>query len=95
MSGMEPAFRWDAFGISAFGNEEYEGVISGTDTTKFVRFDKYGLYGIDGKADGLSWHAENEGDIDDKATFALTWQGLKVSGTPDDDGKCGVVRIGR
>jgi hypothetical protein len=78
MNGTEPAFRWDAFGISAFANEEFEGVVSGTDTSKFVRFDKYGLYGINGGVDGLSWHAENEQDIDNKATFALTWEGLKV-----------------
>lgn len=97
MSGTEPAFRWDAFGISAFGNSEFDSVLSNTDTTKFVRFDKYGLYGIDGGADGLSWHPTGDGydfdpmkEIDDKATFALTWEGLKVTG---DEGV--VARIGK
>jgi hypothetical protein len=96
MSGTEPAFRWDSYGISAFGNMEYEGVISGTDTTKFVRFDKYGLYGING-VDGLSWHATGNGynmdplkEIDARATFSLTWEGLKVTG---NDGV--VARIGK
>ena len=60
MSGTEPAFRWDAYGISAFGNTDSDGVISGVTTDKFVRFDKYGLYGMN-NVDGLSWHATGNG----------------------------------
>lgn len=94
MSGTEPAFRWDAYGISAFGSTKSDG--AGITNNQFVRFDKYGLYGIDG-VDGLSWHATGNGydldplkEINALATFALTWEGLKVTG---NDGV--VARIGK
>lgn len=96
MNGEEPVFRWDAFGISAFDIDWINGDISGTTNPyKFVRFDKYGIYGIDqessqnGAIDGRSWKPTSIDEIDQLATFALTWQGLKVTGTQ------GVARIGR
>ena len=75
MNGSDPAFMWNQFGISAFDNET---------SAKFVRFDKHGLYGInsvDG-VDGKVWTpVENAAqEIDSKATFALTWEGMKVTG---------------
>ena len=90
MCGDEPAFRWDVHGISAFSYDNYESsigsVVSNINSKKFVRFDKYGLYGIDGAEDGLNWHATSRAgetalqEIDNKSTFALTWEGLKVTG---------------
>lgn len=77
--------------------------ISGIDTKKFVRFDKNGIYGInnvDG-IDGKTWHPTGIGDkykdkenpiaseIDDKATFALTWEGLKVTGSNNGSARLG------
>jgi hypothetical protein len=62
MSGNEPVFRWDAYGISAYDAVWYdEGTmktISGINSKKFVRFDKNGLYGVDNYPglDGASWH---------------------------------------
>lgn len=97
MNSEEPAFRWDAFGLTAFDATWFEGVASNTKYTKFVRMDKHGLYGMNGKdpnnavtPDGRTWHAEDAGDIDKYAAFALTWDGLKVLG---GDGV--VARIGR
>ena len=92
MSGREPVFRWDAYGISAFdaywSNLDGISTISGVNPHKFVRFDKYGIYGINSKdksVNGLSWHPTGESEeaqkaIDERATFALTWEGLKVTG---------------
>lgn len=85
MSGDEPVFRWDAYGISAYDALWSGGevpTISGINTRKFVRFDKNGIYGIDNSpgVDGASWHPQNIGEIEQKATFALTWEGLKVTG---------------
>lgn len=93
MNGSEPTFRWDSFGISAFSFVESEGVISSIDSHKFVRMDKYGIYGINTSSastensgttsvaiDGTSWHATSYDDILNYASFALTWEGLKVSG---------------
>lgn len=92
MNGSEPTFRWDSFGISAFYFVESEGIIS-IDSHKFVRMDKYGIYGINTSdastensgttsvaIDGTSWHATSQDDITNYASFALTWEGLKVSG---------------
>lgn len=91
MNYDEPVFRWDAFGISAYEATNYTDgdagtVVSGTNPFKFVRFDKYGLYGVntleggESSINGLTWHANSLEDIMDIASFALTWEGLKVEG---------------
>lgn len=91
MNYDEPLFRWDSFGLSAFDNSDYTDengivVISGVNPNKFVRFDKYGIYGVNGGVNGANWHPglntedTPQEDIDKKATFALTWEGLKVTG---------------
>ena len=91
-----PTFRWDSRGISAYDYTTFSSVISGVNTKKFVRFDKYGIYGINGTADGSSWtpgwnnKKTAAQDIDDNATFALTWEGLKVTGNDK-----AVARIGK
>ena len=88
MNADEPLFKWDAHGISAFDTTVYEGDVVGTDTDKFVRFDKHGLYGVDGLE--ATWHPEDQDQIMETANFALTWDGLKVQG---DEGA--TVRIGK
>jgi hypothetical protein len=86
MSGDTPVFRWDAYGISAYdalwNKTDAGNIISGINKNKFVRFDKNGIYGINSGAgvDGSNWHPTNMEQIDEKATFALTWDGLKVTG---------------
>jgi hypothetical protein len=106
MSGDEPVFRWDAYGISAYdatwttANEI--STISGVNSKKFVRFDKNGIYGINNAPgiDGQSWHPKGIDEIDENATFALTWEGLKVTnkynvGTKDEPvWKTSTARIG-
>jgi hypothetical protein len=95
MSGDEPVFRWDAYGISAYDalwtTSGSVSTITGVNTRKFVRFDKNGIYGIDNQVDGANWHPTGTdakykdkeypllAEIDDKATFSLTWEGLKVT----------------
>jgi hypothetical protein len=96
ISGDGPTFRWDSYGISAYDAiwSEDSGIrtITGVNTRKFVRFDKYGIYGIDSVPDveGSSWYPRTNQEIDAYATFALTWEGLKVTG---DSGI--VARIGK
>jgi hypothetical protein len=88
----QPLFRWDRHGISAFSADasSIDGLdsITNFNSKKFVRFDKNGIYGISDKIgiDGLSgWYPGKdtedsaEVDINKKATFALTWDGLKVT----------------
>ena len=95
MSGNEPVFRWDAYGISAYdalwtvdGDVK---AISGVNTKKFVRFDKHGIYGINNASgiDGANWHPDNIEAINENATFALTWEGLKVVGNEGVEARIG------
>jgi hypothetical protein len=93
MNYNEPVFRWDTFGISAYDATWYNGgtdtgtVVSGVNTKKFVRFDKHGIYGINNAGvDGANWYPTGTGygddpfkEIDSKATFALTYEGFKVT----------------
>ena len=76
MNYDKPTFRWDSMGISAFQLTTQEGEVSKVNFGKFVRFDQYGIYGIE-NADS-SWYATNITDIEDKGNFALTWEGLFV-----------------
>lgn len=87
LNGNFPSFRWDGEGLSAFNfsfNEDTDSV-TGFNYNKFVRFDQYGLYGINGDSE----FNPNIGDIkgEDKiwkeAQFALTWRGFKLR---NDDG---------
>jgi autotransporter adhesin len=85
VSGNEPVFKWDEHGITAYDYLNYsdtnvQDVISGVNTRKFVRFDKNGFYGVnDNFIDGAIWVPQNVKEISEKATFALTWDGLKVT----------------
>ena len=63
-----PSFTWDQYGINAYTLNTTTGA---TDYNQFVRFDKYGLYGIRGLTS--DFHPTSEADIYDKANFGLTW----------------------
>ena len=108
MNGNNASFLWNEYGLSAFWNHtDATGAVSGVLGEKFVRFDKYGLYGIDGalNADitinGKEWYPGKfnstltpDEEIEEYSTFALTWQGLKVSSkTPG--GNSSIVKIGK
>ena len=88
MNGLDPAFVWDSKGITAYDWTNYDGV-SSIDPTQFVRFDKYGLYGIKES----NWIANSMTDVEDDAIFALTWEGLKVV-SADNMGTKTILRIG-
>lgn len=80
MNGDDPTFKWDSHGITAYhftnsGNNNY---LSGIDTSRGVRFDRFGVYGYSG-IDGETWKPTEEADIDAHSAFSLTWGGLKVS----------------
>ena len=75
--GMFTAFRWDSTGINAYeqkydDNNEKIGINLGT----AVRFDHFGIYGIQGVAD--TFIPTDEDDIWDNtaAKFGLTWKGF-------------------
>lgn len=70
MDGDNPSFRWDSNGISAFSQND-----NGYDLSTYVRFDKYGLYGVQNGADYI---ASSLDDIKDQASFGLTWDGFFI-----------------
>lgn len=98
-NGHDITFMWNSFGISAFDtNWSSEGVGGTINKHKFVRFDKYGLYGINDEQrdesnnyimDGTTWTPTSNTEINSKATFALTWEGLKVTGDSGVEARVG------
>ena len=73
MDGDNPSFRWDKSGLNAYGlnqqgEEEY-------DLKTYVRFDKYGLYGIKNDENYVVSSLE---DIKNKAHFGITWDGFFI-----------------
>ena len=83
MNGTDITFKLDAMGMTALDTTWENGAITGTPNKhKFVRFDKFGIYGINDAGssviDGTTWSPKNSEEIDEKSTFSLTWDGLKV-----------------
>ena len=89
MDGDNPSFRWDKAGLNAYGLDEEGNQVY--DLKTYVRFDKYGLYGIKNDEDYV---ASSLNDVRQKAYFGVTWDGFfiknsytdgEVSITSDDD----------
>ena len=70
MDGENPSFRWDKSGLNAYGYGD-----NGYDLKTYVRFDKYGLYGI---KNGDEYEYNNLNEIKDNAHFGLTWDGFFI-----------------
>ena len=66
-----PSFRWDKSGISAFKSLDDNTY----DLQTYVRFDEYGLYGIEKDA---GFKAQGLADVERNAWFALTWNGFFI-----------------
>ena len=81
-NGNDATFMWNACGLTAFDTDWTNGMVTGVPKSdKFIRFDKYGIYGINNSTvNGTTWVPENIEQIETNATFALTWKGLKVTG---------------
>lgn len=66
--GKAPSFRWDSDGLTAYSYNS-----NGINFGKFVRHDKYGIYGYDGLNDFIP---NSEQEIWDNSKFGLTWKGF-------------------
>lgn len=71
MDKNSPSFKWDSNGISAFEKQfDTNNNFIGYDQDSYVRFDSFGIYGIQGK---LNFTPVKEADIYDNAKFGMTW----------------------
>ena len=92
MSGTEPTFRWDVYGLTAydFTMPDSLGTIVDINVTKGVRFDRFGIYGFS-EIDGSAWHpnrvvqwgddgqaARDDESIRTHSFFELTKEGLHL-----------------
>ena len=76
--GNTPSFRWDSQGITAYSFEDNQ-----VNFGKFVRHDKFGIYGYNGLDD---FSPSVEDDIWAKATFGLTWKGFFLKNSNNNSG---------
>ena len=79
--GTHQSFRWDSQGINAYFSDE-------TDTTnfgKFVRLDRFGLYGYQGDDDFTPSTEESIWDLENNVKFGLTWKGFFLRGKTKDE----------
>lgn len=82
MDGDHQTFRWDSTGINAYDAFPIGDTQKGINLSKFVRFDHYGIYGIN-SLDGSNFNPDiavagksGEELIWDTAQFGLTWNGF-------------------
>lgn len=66
-NGEHPSFRWDPNGLNAYKFNS-DGAV---DTTQFVRFDQFGIYGIQNAPE--VYIPTDEAQIYQDANFGLTW----------------------
>lgn len=91
-NGAYPTFRWDGYGIRALAYTVDENrKVTSYNPSNYVTFDRFGLYGINGLTNFIP---NSVTDVEKKANFALTWNGLfirsnyrsgYVSISPNDD----------
>lgn len=81
LSGSYPTFTWNKYGLNAYyyTTDNQNDIIDQVWSNKFVRFDRFGLYGIDNSNQGLTEIVFNtEEEVWDAAQYALTWKGFML-----------------
>ena len=78
------AFRWDKTGLNAYYGDD-----KGYDYGKFVRFDKYGVYGY---SKGSDFRPKSLYEVEKNADFGLTWEGFFLKSNHGNNDK-GYIEI--
>lgn len=87
ISGSAPSFKWDKRGINAFWFEESEDEnITQFNLNRFVRFDKFGLYGCLGTLEGDGFSPKSIEEVKENANFAVTWDGFFMRSNSTQNG---------
>ena len=95
--GNHPSFRWDSAGIDAY----YYNDLESTPTfSKYVRFDRFGIYGYNGASDFVPSTEDLIWDPESGVKFGLTWRGFFLRGENEnasleisDDGQGIIFRL--
>ena len=86
MDGNYPTFRWDKYGLSAFAfQQDKDGNITQVVDSQFVRYDRFGIYGIRNEQ-SLNWMPATQKDIEDRASFGLLWDKFFMKNSYKDGG---------
>lgn len=73
----QETFRWDTYGLSAYAFDMTStGIVSNVNYNKFVRMDRFGLYGIVNKT---NYRPTSVDQVINDAMFSLTWKGLTMN----------------
>ena len=86
IAGSYPSFKWDRRGINAFWfleNQEYG--VTEFNLNKFVRFDRFGLYGCL-SGEGGDFNPKSLKEVKDNANFGLTWDGFFLKSKSTENG---------
>lgn len=86
MDGDNPSFRWDKAGLNAYGLDENGN--QAYDLKTYVRFDKYGLYGVKNGEDFVASSLDN---VRDTAFFGITWDGFFIKNSYTDNGEVSIT----
>lgn len=83
--GNNPTFRWDTYGLTAYSQirDENEKLL-GIDKNTFVRFDRFGIYGIRSGESADEFIPISESEIKDNANFGMTWSGFFLRNTDEN-----------
>ena len=85
--GNHQSFRWDSEGINAYTSnlvvDKGTGEVIEYPFSKFVRFDRFGIYGYQGTEDFAPATETDIWDETSKVKFGLTWKGFFLRGTSD------------
>lgn len=81
MDGAYTAFRWDNHGISAYdtlydSSDPPQKI--GYNVGKFVRFDHFGIYGLENAEQSSEYEPQSENQIWNDAKFGMTWKGFFI-----------------
>ena len=79
-NGDEESFYWDANGLTAYQTGPNGGVI----VNKFVRMDKWGIYGYAGNT-AKTFYPQTEQQVINNTIFSLTWNGLNLKSINGDN----------
>lgn len=84
VTGKVATHKWDDKGITAYEttHNQQTGAVISSNNSKFVRFDEFGIYGIDGISE-FNPRISSDGKygiekIRDASSFSLTWKGVTI-----------------